>query len=144
MISLQLYVFILLTISAVGMYFISGVLVKQVRLIRAPFELNDQYDEDVKKILRRFRKILFALSLTIVIMGMIPVAINLITLFHDTGRPRVISATSLVYSLGVHLQSLLLSYLVSRLYRLANNEKDITDYTQHQLERELQDAKHDK
>lgn len=141
MISLELYVCILLGISALSMYFILGVLIKQIRLLRAPFVAADQYDEATRKILYRFRRVLFVISLTIIIMGLIPIGINILSLLINTGRPRVVSTISLVYSLGVHVQGLLLSYLVSRLYRLASNEKDMTDFTQHHLEKELQDEK---
>lgn len=136
-ISLELYVYILLAISAISMYFIFGVLFKQVRLLRTPFEGAEGFDESTRKILVRFRYALFLISLTIIVMGMIPVAINVVTLFIDTGRPPTVKPISLVYSLGVHLQGLLLSYLVSRLYKLASNEKKITDFTQHNLEQRL-------
>jgi hypothetical protein len=138
MISLELYVTILLIISAFSMYFIVGVLIKQLRLLKAPFVLDEQYDEHTRKILVRFRRVLFVISLTIIIMGMIPIAINILSLCINTGRPKMVSTISLVYSLGVHVQGLLLSYLVSRLYRLASNEKDMTDYTQQHLEHELE------
>lgn len=137
MISIQAYVLILLVISAISMYFIGGVVLKQIRLLKAPFEQADQYDEATRKLLIRFRHVLFIISLTIIIMGLIPIAINILTLLVDTGRPKVVKPISLVYSLGVHLQGLLLSYLVSRLYRLASNEKEMTDFTQHHLEEEL-------
>lgn len=140
-ISLAVYVPILLAISALSMYFIFGVLIKQIRLMRRPFELADQYDDITRIILVRFRRVLLIISLVIIIMGMIPIAINLLTLFFDTGRPKVIKPISLVYSLGVHIQGLLLSYLVSRLYRLASNEKEMTDFTQHHLEQEAIDQK---
>jgi len=141
MITIETYVLMLLAISAVSMYFIVGVLIKQVRLLKTPFEGADQYDEQTRKILVRFRYVLFIISLTIIVMGLIPVAINVLTLLVDTGRLKTVSPISLVYSLGVHLQGLLLSYLVSRLYRLASSEKDMTDFTQHHLEQELKNEK---
>lgn len=137
MISIELYVMILLAISAVSMYFIIGVLIKQVRLLKAPFEEAEKYDEDTLRIVRRFRYVLFIISLTIIIMGFIPVGINVLTLIVDTGRPMEVKPISFVYSLGVHIQGLLLAYLVSRLYRLASSQKDATDFTQHHLEEEL-------
>ncbi len=138
MISLQLYVIILLFISAVSLYFISKVLIKQIRLLKAPFEEDEKYDEATRKLLRRFRYVLFVISLTIIIMGLIPIAINIYTLFSETNRPSNIRPLSLVYSLGVHLQGLFLAYLVSRLYQLAsNNEKEVTDFELHQLKDEL-------
>lgn len=136
-ISLQTYIFVLLAMSAVSMYFIIGVLLKQVRLLKAPFEQAEQYDEKTRKILVHFRYVLFVISLTIIIMGLIPIAINVLTLFVDTGRPHTVKATSILYSFTVHFQALMLSYLVSRLYRLASNEKEMTDFTQQHLEEEL-------
>lgn len=137
MISLTTYVLVLLAISAVSMYFILGVLLKQVRLLKAPFEQAEQYDEKTRKILVHFRYVLFIISLTIIIMGLIPVAINILTLLVDTGRPPTVKPISVVYSFTVHFQALMLSYLVSRLYRLASNEKEMTDFTQNHLEEEL-------
>lgn len=137
MISIELYVAILLAISAVSMYFIIGVILKQIRLFKAPFEDADQYDDQTIKTVLRFRIVLFIISLVIILMGMIPITINILTLVIDTGRPKVVQPISLIYSLGVHIQGLLLSYFVSRLYRLASNEKEMTDFTQHRLETDL-------
>lgn len=139
MITIETYVMMLLAISAVSMYFIIGVLIKQLRLLRAPFEQAELYDEATRKKLVRFRHILFVISLTIIVMGLIPVSINILTLFINTGRPATVKPISVVYSLSVHIQALILSYLVSRLYRLASNEKEMTDFTQHHLENELHD-----
>lgn len=141
MIDLTTYVLVLLAISAVSMYLISGVLIKQIRLLRAPFHEADQYDEATRKILIRFRYVLFIISLTIIVMGLVPVAINILTLLIDTGRPATVKPVSFIYSFTVHFQGLMLSYLVSRLYRLAANEKEITDYTQQQLQEEIQRQK---
>lgn len=116
MIDLKTYVVVLLAIAAVGMYYIFRVIREQKRLFKYAIE-----DRDI----RHFRIVLFIISLVIVIMGSIPIAINLYTLFVSTaGRPHTVSAISLVYSLGVHIQSLLLSYLLWQLYRLAKNSLD--------------------
>lgn len=111
MIDLIPYILILLTISAVAMFFIVRVIVRQVALFKYP--ITDRH-------VRRFRNTLFAISLTIIIMGLIPIAINVFTLFNDTARPDRVQWLSFVYSLGVHLQTLLLSYLLWRIYRLAS------------------------
>jgi len=131
----------LLVISAVSMYFILGVLVKQLKLLRAPFEEAERYDDATRKLLVHFRYVLFIISLTILIMGLIPIGINILTLLFDTGRPATVKPVSVIYSFTVHFQALMLSYLVSRLYRLASNQKDMTDFTQHHLEQELKDEK---
>jgi hypothetical protein len=111
MIELIPYILILLAISAVAMIFIIRVILKQITLFRYPI---------TDKTVRHFRNTLFAISLVIIIMGLIPIAINVATLFVETGRPSTVKPVSLVYSLAVHLQTLLLSYLLWRIYRLAS------------------------
>lgn len=111
MIDLIPYILILLAISAVAMVFIIRVIVKQIRLFKYPI---------IDKHVRRFRNALFAISLTIIVMGLIPIVINVFTLFNETGRPDRVQLISFVYSMTVHLQTLLLSYLLWRIYRLAS------------------------
>lgn len=119
MINLVEYILILLAISAVAMFFIFRVIDRQLRLFKRPITEKD---------IRHFRYTLFGISLVIVVMGLIPIGINLITLIVEvagngnSGRPNTITAISLIYSLGVHIQSLLLSYLLWRIYRLANDD----------------------
>lgn len=113
MIDLVPYIIILILISAVAMVYIIKVLIKQVKLFRLPI-----IDQDV----RHFRNVLFAISLTVIIMGLIPLAINVYTLFALTGRPLKIAPISLIYSLAVHLQTFFLSYLLWRIYRLATGD----------------------
>lgn len=118
MIELIPYITILLFISAVAMNFILRVLFRQIKLFRRPIE-----DTNV----RHFRVVLFVISLTIIIMGLIPIGINFITMLVElnggnTGRPHTVAPISFVYSLGVHLQTLFLSYLLWRIYRLASDD----------------------
>lgn len=118
MIDLITYILILLAISAVAMTFIIRVLVKQVKLFKYPI---------ADKNISHFRNILFFISLVIIIMGLIPITTNVLTLFVETDRPTTVKPISLVYSLAVHIQTLLLSYLLWLIYRLANgdfNDKD--------------------
>jgi hypothetical protein len=93
------------------MYFIIKVIVKQLSLFKYPI---------TDKTVRHFRNTLFAISLVIILMGLIPIGINLATLFIETGRPSQVQPISLIYSLAVHLQTLLLSWLLWRIYRLAS------------------------
>lgn len=111
MIELIPYILILLAISAVAMVFIVRVLLKQIRLFK--YAITD-------KTVRHFRNTLFAISVVIIVMGLIPIAINVATLFIETGRPATVKPVSLIYSLAVHLQTLLLSWLLWRIYRLAS------------------------
>lgn len=111
MIELIPYILILLAISAVAMFFIVRVIVKQLSLYK--YKITD-------KTVKHFRNTLFAISIVIIVMGLIPIAINIATLFIETGRPSTVKPVSLVYSLAVQLQTLLLSYLLWRIYRLAS------------------------
>lgn len=140
-ISIEIYVYILLALSAISLRFVIPVIIKQAKLLRAPFEEAEKYDEATRKLLVHFRYVLFAITLAIFVFGLIPISINLLTLFIDTGRPPTVKPISFVYSMSVHLQALMLSYLVSRLYRLASNEKEMTDLNQKHLEQELEDEK---
>lgn len=112
MIDLIPYICILLTISAFAMSFIVRVILKQLSLYKNPIR-----DPNV----RHFRNILFAISMVIVVMGTIPIVINVYTLFEPSGRTPVVPLVSFIYSMGVHLQTLALSYLLWRIYRLAND-----------------------
>ena len=115
MLDLQTYVTILLAVAAFGMYYITRVIVKQLNLFRIT---------EVPKI-QNFRIKLFALSLVIILMGLIPIGINVYTLFNeDVGRPKYVSTLSLIYSAGVHLQSLFLSYILWRIYRLSDDQEE--------------------
>lgn len=98
------------------MFYILRVVREQRRLFKYKIE---------NKTIRHFRYVLFYISLVIIVMGLIPIAINLYALLIDpAGRPARVSSISLVYSLGVHIQSLLLSYLLWQLYKLAAGSKD--------------------
>ena len=112
MIDLQTYVLFLLVIAGIGIYYIIRVILKQVRLFRI----------QETPIIESFRVKLFALSMVILIMGLIPIGINFITLCFETGRPDRVGLLSFIYSSSVHLQSLFLSYILWRIYRISGSE----------------------
>lgn len=114
MLDLQTYVLGLLGISAVGMYYIFRVIKKQINLFRIT----------ESRAIQAFRKKLFSISVIIVIMGLIPIGINIYTLFNDTTRPDKVPTLSVIYSLGVHIQPLLLSYVLWRIYRLSDDQEE--------------------
>lgn len=118
MIELHTYIYMLLAVATLGMIYIFLVIKQQLSLFR-----KHVADKNV----RDFRRILFLISLVIVLMGLIPISINILSLITETNRPRVVSNLSLVYSLSVHIQSLLLSYLLHRIYRVAAKEDDIRE-----------------
>lgn len=112
MIDLATYLIILLTIAGIGLYFVIRVIMRQLQLFKNPIS-----DPDV----RHFRRVLFALAIAIVVTSVIPIAINLVSLVVDTGRVSQVPPVSFIYSLNVHLGSLLLSYLLWRIYKIASD-----------------------
>lgn len=120
MLDLQSYVIFLLIIASVGMFYITRVIRKQIKL----FKITEE------PIIQGFRRKLFILSMVIVLFSLVPITINILTLFVDLGRPPKVPFISVVYTAGVHLQSLLLSYVLWRIYRLADEQEEAI----HQLE----------
>ena len=81
----------------------------------------------------RFRRTLFFLTLAIFIGNIIPAVIDLLTLFDLTTRPLTVQLPSVLYSFDNSITALLSSYLIWRLYRLAADERAITDFTEKSL-----------
>lgn len=95
------------------MVFIIKVLLQQIRLFKYPITDNN---------VSHFRNVLFAISLTIIVMGLIPLGINIYTLVNNSGLPATVQPARFIFSVGVQVQILLLSYLLWRIYRLANGD----------------------
>lgn len=109
---IQTLVVLLLLGRSISIMFILSVLNIQWRLLKRPIE---PYIEN-------FRKILFGLSLAILISNMIPVIIDIATLFTDIGRPAVVSFAGVIYSLSNSLTAAISSLLVWYLYYVATKE----------------------
>lgn len=131
MISIKILAIVLLAMHAGSAAYIFNVLRKQASLLRLPI---DTY-------LKHFRIVLFALSLAIFLGNIIPIFIDGVTLFVDIGRTPSVRPISVLYAVSNALTALVSAYLIHMLYRLAANEKDITDYTQTTLEAELKTSK---
>ena len=112
MIDLIPYLCTLLVISGIALYFVFRVIIKQLELFRSPIS-----DPSV----RHFRRTLFALSVAIVVTAIISITINIVSLFVDTGRVGRVPFVSFIYSLNVHLGSLLLVYLLWRINKIASD-----------------------
>lgn len=133
-IPIELYATLLLVIRLTSMTFIFFVLRRQFSLFRLPIRDASQYDV---KALKHFRVVLFTLALIIFLGNIVPAAIDIITLLNqDTGRPRVVQPISIIYTMTASMTALISSYLIWRLYRLAADEKEITDLTVKRLKNE--------
>lgn len=94
----------------------------------------DLFKISVPKNINRFRVVLFTLTIGIFLGNIIPAGVDVLTVVADmSGRPDGVSLISLLYSLDNSLTALLSAYLIWRLYRLAANEKEITDFTEKRL-----------
>lgn len=104
--------------------YISGVLRKQYSLLRLP----------IHPALRRFRHVLFILSLLILLGNVLPIIIDGLTLVvNNTGRPSHVRLISILYALSNAVVQFVSAYLIHTLYRLAANDSDITNYSSHTL-----------
>lgn len=108
--------------------FIFFVLKRQYSLFKLPIKDEGKLDG---KAIRHFRAVLFGLALIVFIGNIVPFGIDLLTILNDDfiGRPGTVRVVSFIYTLSASLTSLISSYLIWRLYRLAADEKDITDLT---------------
>jgi len=113
-----------LLIGHIGsVFFISFVIKRQWGLLHYPID----------KSLKHFRLTLFFLALAILVGNFIPIVIDGLTFFINTGRPARVKDTSVIYSLSIAVVEFISAYLIWTLYRLAADTKDITDYENTQL-----------
>lgn len=120
----------LATILLIGhfgsMFFIGFVIKRQLTLFKIP----------TMKGLKHFRLTLFYLSMAILIGNFIPITIDTLSLFINIGRPQHVKLASILYAVSNALIEFLSAYLVWKLYQLAANPGDITDYEATQFDKE--------
>ena len=107
------YTLILLGLSALAMVLIVKVLVRQIQLFKQP--LSD-------KRVSHFRNVLFTISLVIIAAGIVLMTINVFTLFTPLAPNLTLSPSYVIYSLAQDVQTLLLAYLLWKIYRLASDD----------------------
>lgn len=130
MVSLQIIAAFLLLARAGSDIFIGIVLKKQWRLLRSPIKNSHRFPESYVRKLRRFRIVLFSLSVVIFFSNIVPIVIDLISVLgYSQGRPGSLRLISVLYAFSNALGSLFSAYLINTLYRLAAQEDDITEYT---------------
>ena len=117
--SIEVYAVILLIVRLISMGLMWKVIQRQWSLFKKPI------DESIKN----FRKLLFVIALAIVAGNITPMVIDVLTIFATTDRPPFVSLTSLAYTFNAAGTALLSSYLIWRLYKLADDEEAITEYT---------------
>ncbi len=113
MISIILLASILLVFHVVSTILIALVIKRQWKLFRVP--IPKEYSSDASSI-RKFRKLLFFLSIAILIGNIIPIVIDVLTLFIETGRPANLRIISIFYSVSNATTALISATLVWLLY----------------------------
>lgn len=111
--SIVLIAGLLLIFRVVSDILIAQVIRRQWRLLKLP--VPEAYREDEKSI-KKFRKILFLLSIAIFIGNAIPIVIDALTLFVETGRPAELRAVSVAYAFSNATTALISATLVWLLY----------------------------
>lgn len=118
---------IMLFIGHIGsVVFILSVIRRQLALLRLPIDAT----------MKNFRHVLLVLSMAIFVGNIIPIAIDGLTLFVSTGRPAHVRLASIAYAVSNAVIELLSAFLIWKLYQLAADTKEMTDYTQHALEKD--------
>lgn len=113
MLSITVIAGLLLIFRVVSDILITLVIRRQWQLLRLP--VPEEYRDDEKSI-KKFRKILFLLSLGIFVGNAIPIFIDLLTLFVETGRPANLRAVSISYAFSNATTALVSATLVWLLY----------------------------
>ena len=131
-----LYVSVLLIIRLISMGLLVSVIKKQLKLFKLPVE-----DETLLDTIRiqHFRSTLFIMAFIIFIGNLIPAILDVLTIFMN----HLIQTNTayFIYTIVNNITALASSYLIWKLYRIANNEKAKTDKIQLDLEQDLKISK---
>lgn len=118
---------ILVVCHSGSVLFMSFVLRRQFKLFAHDVTYNDARFEsiDIKRI-KRFRLGLFLLSCVVLAGNVIPIAIDLLTIFggNSVNRPSQVHTISIMYAVSNALTALISAYLISTLYRIARGVND--------------------
>ena len=106
--SVSLYALLLLIFRAISIYLIIDVIRKQKQLRKRVLK-----DKDVI-ILRRD---MYILSIAVLCINIIPVVVDISTLFGYTTRPDNVNILSVLYVLSYSIGTLLLTLILWRMYR---------------------------
>lgn len=123
MISIQIIAFILLIARLVSVGFIVSVLLTQVKQLGKPidFSLTPNLSKYQEKNIYRIRRVLFALSVIILLGNLVPIAIDWVTLISDNslGRTANVKPISVMYAFSNALTAMFSATMIWTLYRLA-------------------------
>lgn len=121
MVDIETIALLLLIGRLISVTFILLVLHRQYRLFgtQIDFELVPNLTKYQRRNVYRIRRILFALSVIIFLGNLIPIAIDALTLFVETGRPAILRPVSVMYAFSNSLTAMFSAIMIWTLYKIA-------------------------
>lgn len=113
MLTIRTIAAILLIFRLISMFFIIRVAILQFNILKTSIQ------ED----LIAYRKVLFRLSLSIILFNIVPILIDSLTLFVTTNRPATLQLISIAYAVSNASSALVSAIAISTLYKLAARAK---------------------
>jgi hypothetical protein len=119
--SIQAIAATLLIARAVSMIFIVTVMYRQYKLFgtQIDFQLVPNLTKMQRRNVYRIRRILFCLSVIILLGNLVPILIDAVTLFYNPGRPANVKAISVAYAYSNALTAMFSAIMIWTLYRIA-------------------------
>ena len=106
--SVVLYAFSLLVFRTVSVVFIIDVIRKQIALRKRPIK---------NKKAAILREEMYRLALIALGVNFVPIVVDILTMLNMTTRPALINPVSVVYVLSYAIGTLLLTFIIWRMYR---------------------------
>lgn len=121
MVDIKTIAFLLLLGRAVSITFIVLVLYRQYKLFgtQIDFQLVPNLTKMERRHVYQIRRVLFTLSVIIFLGNLIPIAIDVLTLFVETDRPRSIAPISIMYAFSNSFTAAFSAIMIWTLYRVA-------------------------
>lgn len=125
--NIEALAWILIFFHSGSVIFMSFVLRRQFKLFDYDVTYNDsRFEESDIKRIKHFRLGLFLLSCVVLLGNVIPITIDVITIFSNNAvnRPTHVHTISILYAVSNALTALISAYLISTLYRIARGVND--------------------
>jgi hypothetical protein len=121
MVDIKTIALLLLIARAVSVYFIVLVLYRQYKLFgtEIDFKLVPNLTTMERKHVYQIRRILFALSCIILLGNLVPIVIDVLTLFINTERPANLRPISIMYAFSNSFTAAFSAIMIWTLYRVA-------------------------
>lgn len=119
--SIEAIASLLLVARIISVLFIIRVLVLQFKLFgtQIDFSLVPHLTKLQRKHVYLMRRVLFGISIVLLMGNVIPIAIDLLTIFSSTSRPDELFTTSIMYAFSNAITAMLSAIMIYILYQVA-------------------------